>query len=100
MTEPPGVGDKKVLRLVGSRHLGLTLTSEFVKRAIQVWVVVAVTGVLVCLITSAILVVGNVSYVLSVYAIYILSLFIVVYIIGGYLIRISCISHIHHIQYL
>lgn len=34
MNEPPGVGDKKILRLA-ARSLGLELSSEFVKRAIQ-----------------------------------------------------------------
>ena len=34
MNEPAGVGDKKILRLA-AKNLGLDLTSEFVKRAIQ-----------------------------------------------------------------
>ncbi len=34
LTAPPGVGDKKILRMV-ARELGLLTTSEFVKRAIQ-----------------------------------------------------------------
>lgn len=34
MSEPAGVGDKKILRLV-AKQLGLAMTAEFVKRAIQ-----------------------------------------------------------------
>ena len=34
MEDPSGLGDKKILRL-GAQSLGLTKTSEFVKRAIQ-----------------------------------------------------------------
>jgi hypothetical protein len=34
MNEPPGIGDKKILRLA-AKKLGLIKTSEFVKRAIQ-----------------------------------------------------------------